>query len=168
MFSRYIIAALAVALVIATLATFGYRKLYKATASSLDMLKSEVKRTNEEAARKLKLMTEAKDAVELRWKSLADAQEKRDETGTKQIALDSAVDRTRPVRVLVACPTGSSSQRRPAEATAHTKDSAGSADMLGGVLAPQAQQLVIGDRDAVERLQLAFNSCVAKLKGESE
>lgn len=166
--TKYVVAALIAALAVALLSTFGYRRLYRETASSYARLQAQVKATNEEAARRLKDMTAQRDAMEKKWKTAAEAQEKTDAKAINQIVVDSAADRARPVGVLVARPAGGCRQHRPAEAPAAAGPRDEPADVPGGVLAPAAQQLVIGDRDAVERLQAAFNSCVRTLTGETE
>lgn len=155
----YILAALVLVL---GLSTWEYRRMFKATDFALTMQNAAIKRQNEAAADLLKKRTSERDALQAQLDKRAAAQRKTDDQGKAQITSDSKRDAATPVRVhYVSRDAGGGGGCPASGAAAAAQLGGGDASAAGGVLAPEAAELFKRDQDAVERLQLAFNSCRA-------
>jgi hypothetical protein len=168
-FKNYALLALAILVVVLASATMGYRKLYKASDLALQTQNSAIKAQNKQAETLLALRTTERDALQIKLDAKAKAQEKTDEAGKNQITADSkrtAADPV-PVRVrYVGCDARRSGGSPAGQGTAPAAAGGGDADTSGGVLASPAAELFKRDQDAVEALQLAFNSCRARVVKE--
>lgn len=165
----YAILGLAILVLVLTSATVGYRRLYHATSLSLDTQNEAIKSQNKQAETLLALRTTERDALQSKLDAKAKAQEKTDEQGKDQIADDSkrTADAPVPVRVRnVGCNARRSGGSTAGQGAAPAADRAGDASAPGGVLAQPAAELFKRDQDGVEKLQLAFNSCRARLVKE--
>lgn len=158
----YALLVLAVLCVVLGLSTCAYRTQFKATSHALDVQNKAIEAQKAQAEQELKAARAEVKTKQDELNKRAAAQEKTDAQATTAIAADSRRDAAEPTRVRYitryarGCdprPGGGAAPDAGAGATA-----AGEAD---GVLAPAAEELARRDRDAVEALQAAFNSCKA-------
>lgn len=166
---NYALLVLVVLALLLTSAVVGYRRLYLASSHALAVQNEAIKAQNKQAETLLKLRTTERDALQFKLDTAAKAQEKTDEAGKKQIADDSKRDAAAPVPVRVrnlSCDARRSGGSPAGKGAAPTADRGGDASAPSGVLAPAASELFKRDQDAVEALQLAFNSCRARVVKE--
>lgn len=158
---KVVILALAVLCLVLMAATWSYRGLWKATSLSLQTQNSAIK---SQAALYEKQIAAAKQETIDKQKVIderAKAQEKTDEDHRKAIAAITAADDKR-VSVSVRAQPCVARPASPGPATKEPADAqsgSGDSGTTSGVLGLQAEALFKRDRDDIERLQSAVNSC---------
>lgn len=164
---NYALAGLIALCAVLFLGAYEYRRMFKATDFALKTQNEAIKAQNKTAEDTLKRLTTERDALQKTLDTKAAAQEKTDEKGKAAVAADSARDASVPVRVrYVSVPSGCGGGSPAGGAAAPAQDRPGDAGTTSGVLAPAAQKQFGSAVDDIETLQLAYNSCRARVVKE--
>lgn len=142
-----------------SVSTWVYHELYVTTNQALERQNDAIEAQNEAAEKKYKQLKTEADALQRSYDALEKRLEKQSEQGTTQIAADSKHDVAPVVVRYISRSARCSGRGAQGSQTAASQAGTGPADVSSGVLAPEAEELTRRDRDAVERLQLAFNLC---------
>lgn len=158
----YALFGLAALCVVLGLSTCAYRTQFKATSHALDVQNKAIEAQKAQAAQELAAARAEVAAKQKQLDERASAQEKTDAQATNAIAADSRRDAAEPTRVrYITRYARGCDPRAGGGATPDAGAGAAAAGEANGVLAPKAEELARRDRDAVEALQAAFNSCKA-------
>lgn len=161
---NYVILGMAMLIAVLSISTGYYQKQASQAKLTLSVQNGLIENQNQQAEALLKTRTAERDALQAKINADARNQENVDEAGKAQITLDSRHSAESPVRVrYVTRACGSRGGDAPGKGSAPAADRPGDAGEAGGVLAPPAAELFKRDQDAVEMLQLAYNSCRARV-----
>ena len=161
---NYLILSMTMLIVVLGIATGYYQKQASQAKLTLSIQSDLIKEQNRQSQELLTTRTKERDTLQAKIDAAARNQENIDEAGKAQIASDTRRDAESPVRVrYVTRACGSSGGSAPGQGSPAAADRAGDAGAASGVLAPPAAELFKRDQDAVEKLQLAYNSCRARV-----
>lgn len=164
---NYVILGLMLLVAVLSISTGYYQKQASQAKQTLELQNGLIENQNRQAQDLLDTRTKERDLLQAKLDSAARAQENEDEGGKAQIKVDSRRDADAPVRVrYVTRACGPSGGSAASKGTASAPDRAGDASAASGVLEGTAAELFKRDIDAVETLQLAFNSCRKRLLKE--
>ena len=166
--TKYLLIAAAALIVLLGLSTWQYRRMYVATEFALTTQNDAIKARNEEASRKLKTMTEARDAEQTRYnEAKAEAKRKDDDFNRVLAQLRDAVapDRPAPVtRVRVqACDAGGGGGSAKGAVPAGGPKGKGANSSASGVLSAGSARRLEQRLIEIEELSRDFNACQADL-----
>ena len=160
---NYVIMLLVALLVTTSLATWQYRRMFKATDFALQTQNKAIEDQNHAAEKKYETLKGERDALQNERDVLAGKLEKQGEKAKSALADDSSRDPAPVVVRYISRPARSCGDGGAGAGASAAKPGAGDSAVSSGVLAPEAQELLKRDADNVERLQAAFNLCAEKV-----